>query len=285
MTDVDYGAIAREAGLERVGARPPLAAYLRDAWHRRDFAWTLARFRIEASLGNNRLGLGWIVLRPILLAAMFGLVFGLIMSSDTRPDNFLPFLVTGVFIFEFFSVSFSQGSRSITSNASLVRSLSFPRILLPIATVMQRIFELVPMMVVLSVILIAFGEPVTWAWLLAPVVLGVMTLFNLGVALIAARLTVHIRDITQVIPILTRLIFYSSGIFYSLELVLADKPDVLRIAQLNPVHDFIALVRAQMVSGNHQTNEMWIVAIVATVAALSIGVVFFWRAEERYGHD
>lgn len=285
MTKVDYEAVARDAGLERVGARPPLGAYLREAWQRREFAITLARFRVQASVGTHRLGLGWVVLRPILLAAMFGVIFGLIMPSNTRPDNFIPFLVTGVFVFEFFSTSFGQGSKAVIQNSGLVRSLSFPRILLPVATILERIYELVPMMLVLCVILVAFGEPITWAWLLVPAVLALMAMFNLGVALIASRLTVHLRDLTMVIPIFTRLMFYSTGIFYSLELVLKDKPNVLRIAQLNPIHDYVALARAQMVSDSPESAAMWIIAAVAAVVALPLGVVFFWRAEERYGHD
>jgi teichoic acid transport system permease protein len=282
---VDFDKIATDAGLERVGARPPLRAYLAELWERRHFAYTLAQYRIQATMSENRLGLGWIVIRPIFTALIFGTIFGVIMTSDSRPDNFIPFLVTGVFIFEFFSNSFSQGAKSITSNASLVRSLSFPRMLLPLATVLQQVFELVPIMGVMTIIVIVTGEPITWYWLLVPVILVIMTMFNLGVALIAARLTVHLRDVTQIIPLITRILFYSSGIFYSLDKVLEKKPELLRLAQLNPVHDFITLVRAQMVTGNEASTQEWLIAIVAAVVVFIAGVVFFWRAEERYGRD
>lgn len=285
MRDVDFDKIATDAGLERVGARPPLRAYLAELWERRHFAYTLAQYRIQATMSENRLGLGWIVIRPIFTALIFGTIFGVIMTSDSRPDNFIPFLVTGVFIFEFFSNSFSQGAKSITSNASLVRSLSFPRMLLPLATVLQQVFELVPIMGVMTIIVIVTGEPITWYWLLVPVILVIMTMFNLGVALIAARLTVHLRDVTQIIPLITRILFYSSGIFYSLDKVLEKKPELLRLAQLNPVHDFITLVRAQMVTGNEASTQEWLIAIVAAVVVFIAGVVFFWRAEERYGRD
>src|SRR5690554_3624183 len=242
----------------------------------------MARYRIQASLGDNRLGLAWIVLRPIFQSLVFGLVFGLIMPKGSRPDNFIPFLVTGIFIFQYFSQTFSAGAKAIVGNKSLVRSLNFPRMLLPIAVVLQNLFELIPMMAVLGVILLVFGEPLTWAWLLTIPVLLIMTLFNTGLALIASRLTVHVRDITQVLPYITRLLFYSSGIFYSLDLVLADRPTLLMLAQYNPVHAFITLVRAQMVSGNEATMLTWGVAAVAAVVFFIVGVVFFWRAEERY---
>lgn len=286
MTTSDLEALARQAGLERVGARPRLREYLAEVWNRRAFAATLARYRIEASLQESRLGIGWVVLQPLLNAAMYGTVFGLIMSSDSRPDNFIPFLVVGVFIFQFFSKSFSGGANSITRNRGLVRSLNFPRMLMPLAQILQHLFELIPMVLVMLVIVIAFGEPITWGWLMIVPILGLMTLFNLGIALITARLTVHLRDIQQVIPILSRLVFYSSGIFYSLELVLADEPAwILTVTQLNPVHDYIALVRHFLLEGQPASPLVWTVAVAAAVVSLVVGVIFFWRAEERYGRD
>nr|WP_284328228.1 hypothetical protein [Demequina litorisediminis] len=143
MTPIDYEAIARDAGLERVGARPPLGEYLAEMWRRRAFATSLAKFRIQATVAENRLGLAWIVLRPLLNAALYGTIFGIILPRSTRPGDvaFIPFLVVGVFIFEFFSKSFSDGAKAITGNASLVRSLNFPRMLLPVAQIIQQVIE------------------------------------------------------------------------------------------------------------------------------------------------
>lgn len=287
MTEIDYAAIAREAGLPRVGARPTLRAYLKEMWERRHFATKMARYRIEASLAQNRLGLAWVVLNPLLQAAVYGLVFGVIMPRDTRAGiNFIPFLVTGFFVFQFFSQSFSQGAKAITGNRSLVRSLGFPRMLLPVSAVIRQIYELVPMMIVLSIILIGFGEYPTWKWLLVPPILALMTLFNTGIALIAARLTVHLRDVTQIIPIVTRLLMYMTGIFYSIEQVLADKPAwMLTVAQLNPVHDYIQLVRSMMLEGMEVNALIVSVAVGAAVVFFVAGIYFFWKAEERYGRD
>ncbi|MFN3865676.1 MAG: ABC transporter permease [Demequina sp.] len=285
MTTTDLEAYAHENGLERVGARPSLPTYLAQAWRRRDFASTMARYRLQASMSENRLGMGWVVLKPILNAALFGTIFGFILDSSTRPDNFVAFIVVGFFIFEYFAKTLSGGSNAIVGAQSLVRSLSFPRILLPVAIVIRQFVELVPMLIVMALILIAFGEPVTWWWLMIVPVMLLMTMFNLGVALITARLTVHVRDLSQIIPLVSRVVFYTSGIFFSLEKVLADKPEILTLARLNPIHDFIALVRGYMVSGNEIYPFMWWVAIVASIVTFVFGVVFFWKGEERYGRD
>ncbi|MDN4477886.1 ABC transporter permease [Demequina sp. SYSU T00039] len=286
MADIDYRAVAIEAGLPRVGARPSLWRYLVDLWHRRRFATTLARYRLEATLSEQRLGIAWVVISPLLQAAVYGTVFGIIMTSDSRPDNFVPFLVTGFFLFTFFSQSFSQGAKALTGNVSLVRSLHFPRMLLPVSAVLKELYTLAPMLVVLVAILIGFGELPTLNWLLMVPILALMTMFNLGVALIAARLTVHLRDIGQLIPIITRILFYASGIFYSIDLVLAPPAHpawMLQVAQFNPVHAFIELGRGALQTTQELEPLLWVVASGSALVTLVFGVVFFWRAEERYG--
>lgn len=284
LTD-DLAAFAAENGLERVGARPSLWAYLKETWQRREFAMTLARFRVRAGNEQTRLGILWVVLRPILMALVYGLVFGIIMPRDTRPGDvpFIPFLVTGVFIFQFFGTSFSGGAKAITGNEGLVRSLAFPRILLPLATVYQRLLELGPMMGIMLLIAAAFGIWPTWEWLLIVPVLMLMSIFNAGVALFAARLSVHLRDTQNIIPFITRLFFYGSGIFFSIELTLTNET-AIRIAQLNPVHDYITLVR-QFVLGLPADPFVWWSALIAPVVMIVFGTIFFWQAEERYGRD
>jgi teichoic acid transport system permease protein len=281
----DLAARARAAHLTPVNARAPLWTYLRDAWAWRQFIWTMARYRVASRLSEYRLGLAWVVIRPMLLATVFGLIFGLIMPRSSRPENFIPFLVVGVFVFEFFARSLSAGAKAIVGNDGLVKSLSFPRIVLPTSTTAEQVIEIVPVVGVMFVILLVFGEPLSWTWLLVVPVIALMALFNLGAAFVMARLTTHIRDVAQVIPFLVRLIFYATGIFYSLETVLADRPTLLALAQLNPVHAYVSLVRGLTLEGAEPTAMMWTVAVVAAVVSCVVGVVYFWLAEDRYGES
>ena len=287
MSTTDYAALAKANGLDRVGARPPLWEYLKEAWERRHFAIASARYVVETKNSRARLGVVWIILRPLLTAAIYGIVFGLIMPSDSRPENFLPYLVIGVFIFQFFTNSISSGASSITGNSGLVQSLSFPRILLPVSIVLRQLFEIIPVMIALLPILWITGEPPRVGWLMLIPILAVMTIFNAGCAMIVGRLTVHFPDLKQIIPFVMRLFFYASGIFFSLELVFAgtEKAGLLRLAQLNPVHDFISLARGYMIDGPPATPFMWLVVGVAAIVVLVFGTLFFWAAEEKYGND
>ena len=85
--DVTLPTQVQEWGLPRVGARPPFHTYLAEVWRRREFIATMARFRMRASLEGNRLGMAWVVLRPILNAGIYGLIFGVLQGGNSAMSS------------------------------------------------------------------------------------------------------------------------------------------------------------------------------------------------------
>lgn len=280
---VDAPSLPPLEGMEPVGRRPPFGAYLVEAWRRRSFAFTLARYRLLASLLPNRLGVLWIVLRPLSMALIYGAIFNFVIAGSARPANFVQYLIVGVFVFEFFTGCFGAGSKAITGNAKLVQSLGFPRVLLPVSVVAEQAMRMVPVVVLLGILLLVFGEPISWSWFLIVPILGLMAIFNLGLVLIVARLSVQTRDIQQFIPIINRVLFYASGIFFSIDGALADYPVALTIAHLVPTYDFISLARDVLLDSYTAPTLAWIAAPVWAVAIIVAGIFYFWGAEARYG--
>ena len=172
---------AKQNGLSKVGAREPLWSYVKHAWQRRDFAYVMALYTDQANSSRNRLGRWWLVLVPTLQAAVYGLIFGILLGGS-RPENFIPFLITGVFLFSFLQGAYSSGANSVTSNIGLVRSLSFPRILLPINALIQQVFSLLPQVALLLITLLLFQQQVTWNWLYLIPILLLMVVFGFGLA-------------------------------------------------------------------------------------------------------
>jgi teichoic acid transport system permease protein len=281
---VSLAEYAKQNGLTKVGARESLLSYVKHAWQRRDFAYVMALYTDQANSSRNRLGRWWLVLVPTLQAAVYGLIFGILLGGS-RPENFIPFLITGVFLFSFLQGAYSSGANSVTSNIGLVRSLSFPRILLPINALIQQVFSLLPQVALLLITLLLFQQQVTWNWLYLIPILLLMVVFGFGLATISARLTVHVQDLNKLNPFLTRVMFYVSGIFFSIETVLKDYPVAMQIATWNPVYVYISLARGAMVEGYAMTAGMWIAAVAWAFGLLIVGTVFFWRAEERYGRE
>lgn len=270
--------------LQKIGERPPLAEYLRDSYKRRSFAFTLARFNLQASTAKSSLGVAWLVLVPALQIMVYGLIFGLVLGSS-RPANFLPYLITGIVLFQFVAGSFADGAKSITANASLVRSLNFPRVLLPTSAVISNVIRIVPLVGLMLIALIALGEPITWNWLLVIPDLVLMACFSAGLAMIAARLTVHFADLNQLVPFITRVAFYSSGIFFSVDKLAAGHPILQPIMDSNPINIFLQIARGALVQGYSYDLYQWIFGAIWALASLILGFVYFWRAEEKFGRN
>jgi teichoic acid transport system permease protein len=282
----ELAALAAKHGLPRLGGRPPLGTYLRQLWGRRYFGFELAWARFRSANEQDRLGIAWVVLRPLINAAVYGMVFGLLLPASSRQENFVASLVVGVFIFQFFAASLTDGAKSITGNAGLVRSLHFPRAVLPLATVFEQVLALGPMVVVMLVISVATGEPLRVNWLLVLPALLLMTLFCSGIAMIAGRLTIHIRDITQLIPFITRIVFYLSGIFYAAQPGASGGQGVLAtVLEYNPVHVYIRLVRGAVIVSEPADAKSWQLGIAYGVVFAIVGFLYFWAAEERYGRE
>lgn len=288
---MDLADYAAREGLIKVGGRPPLGEYVSEVWRRRAFIFSMARYKIESENQQNSLGMLWVVLKPLLNALVYGLIFGLLLGSSSRPPHFIEFLIIGVFTFEFFAQSWTSGGKAITNNAALVQSLAFPRMVLPLAVVTQRFLQFAPTVAIMLVFLVASGNPPELQWFLIFPLFALYFMFNSGLALVTARLSVHWRDLNNFLPFLTRFVFYTTGIFFSVEKRFGPtthrkgNPLIVTISDYQPIHEFLSLVRSALLRG--PTYEFdpryWVFATVWSTGILVFGVWFFWRAEERYG--
>jgi teichoic acid transport system permease protein len=285
-------ALAEEHGLSRIGARPKLPAYVRSLWSRRQFVASMATSNAYARNRNTYLGQFWNILNPLLWSAVYFLVFGLLLGArgDMDGATYVAFLVTGVFLFRYISSCMSSGAKSISGNISLVRSLHFPRAALPVATVLTEFVILLPALVVLVIIVAATGQGPAWSWALFPVAAVLIWMFSTGLALVIARMIADVRDLTNLLPFITRLLLYTSGVFYSIE-SLQDRfytngvGWLYPIAENQPVAVYLNLARATLMNDVASTPRLWWLGVGYAVVFLVGGFLYFWRAEERYGRD
>ena len=159
LPDEPLAELAARYGLRPSNQRPTLLTYSRQLWQRRHFILTFATARNVAMYTEARLGQLWQVLTPLLNAGVYFLIFGVLLGTSRGVPNYLAFLVTGVFIFNFTQRSFLVASRVINDHLSLIRALHFPRACLPLGYVVVELQQLMLSMLVLFVIVIPAGEP------------------------------------------------------------------------------------------------------------------------------
>jgi teichoic acid transport system permease protein len=266
-----------------------------------------------------RLGQLWQVLTPLLNAAVYYLIFGVILGTNRGVPNFLGFLITGIFIFNFTQRACITTSRVMPDSLPLIRALPFPRACLPIGYVLIELEQLGMALIVLTAIVLGTGEPLTWYWLLAIPALLLQSVFNIGMGLFLARLGAGADDFGQLIPFLVRTWMYTSGVMYSIQTIgtLRHHPTISYLLQINPAAVFISLTRnailktqrvsapgskpfnAQLCDSYYHnsklvnfsaychptitTPQLWIFAAAWAAVALVVGFLFFWEAETRYG--
>jgi teichoic acid transport system permease protein len=250
LPDEPLGEFAIDHGLKLSSARPPALEYVRQIWQRRHFIGGLATALNVSMYTEARLGQLWQVLTPLLNVAVYFLVFGELLHTSRGVPNYLPFLVTGVFVYNFTQRSFIIASRVMNDSLPLIRVLHFPRACLPLGYVLIELQQLLISFGVLIVIVLLSGEPITWYWLLAIPALALQALFNAGGGLVMARWGAGFDDVSQLMPFIMRTWMYLSGVLFSIQSLalihgglLARHPRLAVALQLNPAAVFISLVR------------------------------------------
>jgi teichoic acid transport system permease protein len=253
VPDQPLADLAAQHGLRLSGARPPLWGYIGALWQRRHFIWGYATARSVSMYTEARLGQLWQVLTPLLNAGVYYLIFGLLFEASKGVRNYVAFLLAGVFVFAFTERSIVTGSNVMRANLQLIRALYFPRASLPLAYVIVELQQMLVGFVVLFPVMLFTGEPLTWYWfLMVPVVL-LQTAFNIGAALVVARLGGSLADVSELIPFILRITRYFCGVMYMITALPAHAPQwALKILSLNPPAVFISLVRVALMKTYRQ---------------------------------
>ncbi|MFJ4485786.1 ABC transporter permease [Streptomyces longwoodensis] len=286
----DLAALAARHGLSVSGARPPLPEYIRQLWARRHFITAFATAKLTAQYSQAKLGQLWQVMTPLLNAAVYYFIFGVLLGTKRGVPDYIPFLVTGVFVWTFTQTSIMTGTRAISGSIGLVRALHFPRAALPISFCLQQLQQLLFSMAALVLILFIVGVPPTLSWVLVIPVLTLQFVFNAGASMVLARIGAKTPDIAQLMPFILRTWMYVSGVMWSIDNLLKQHhgwpvwlDDVLRA---NPAAVYIDLMRFALIDSFHAGQlppHVWAWAVGWAVLAGVGGFIYFWKAEETYG--
>ena len=268
-------------GLFPVGQSTPLGEYLRELWARRDYIVRVPLADLRSQNAHTLLGGIWLVLNPLLQVGVYFLVFGVIMPIDRGVDSYLVFLTIGVFAFHYSQRVISDGARSVVSSMGLIRTLRFPRATLPLSNSVGQAVAFGPVLAVMLVVVLAYGNTPTVRWLLLPVLFGLQTLFSLGASLLAARFNHLYRDLENLLPFVFRLLFYVSGVLYSVDHYVDDA--LLRgLFALNPMYVYVTAWRWVMVGGPATAVE-GLAAVAWALITLVVGFAAFRAGENTYG--
>ncbi|HEX6871392.1 MAG TPA: ABC transporter permease [Micromonosporaceae bacterium] len=280
-------ALAQRHGLRASGRRPGIALYARQLWAYRHFIAAFANARLAATYAKARLGQLWQVLTPLTNAAVYYLIFGVVINTRHGVDNFIAYLCTGIFVFGYTQQAVLAGTKSMSDNLALIRALHFPRAALPISVTLTQLQQVGVSIFVLAGIVVATGERPTLRWLVIVPALLLQSLFNAGMALAFARLGTKVSDLKQIMPFVLRTWLYASGVFYSVTNFISHLPPVMaKVMLLNPALVYIDLIRYALMESPQLSSplpQLWLIGGVWAVVIGVLGFIYFWRGEQEYG--
>jgi len=272
---------ARAAGMREMGQRPALRDYLGALWARREFAFLVPLGELRQRNMDTVLGGFWHLLNPLFQAGIYYLLFGVLLRQRADIENYPAWLIIGLFTFGFTQKSVQSSARIIVSKVGMLRTLNFPAGILPISVNLSEALAHIPALAVMFTVVTLTGETITWWWLLMLPAVLMQALFNLGMSLFAARLTVHFRDLDNLLSHIMRMWMYFSGVLFPI--TLAPEGWIRSILMVNPPHTFIVVARGILLEGRLEaTAAAW--AAGWTAFFVLGGLLFFHRYEGRYSN-
>lgn len=197
--------------------------YWRDLWHYRELFQVLAWRDIAVRYKQTAIGLLWVILRPFLTMVVLTIVFGRIARLPTEGAAPYALLVfTGMLPWSFFSMALAEASNSLINNSNLVSKVYFPRMIVPLATIVVAFVDFLVSFSLLIMLMGWFAYLPSWHVLLLPVFIALALLSSMGPALWITALNVKYRDFRYVIPFIVQFGLYISPVGFSSSVVPAQ---------------------------------------------------------------
>ena len=254
-----------------------------DVFRYRELFGNLFRRDVQAKYRGSLLGVAWTLANPVLLMAVYLLVFSVLWKTPFRTGNYGLFLLVGLSAWLFFATSVQSASRSLLDNANLIRKTRFPRQLVPLSIVATQLISFAVMLAALLVLNFALLPRVrATEWLAIPIALGVVALAS-GLALAIACLDVLFRDIEFLVAALLLPLFFLTPVLYPL-----DSPQISahpRVVDLihwgNPLAPAIQALRDPLFYGRLPRLADVVYVVVASLLALALGAFVFTRVDDQ----
>ena len=256
---------------------PPMRAYLRSLWHRRAFISEFARSELREQNFGSVFGQMWLVLNPLLLSGVYFLLIYVI--GGTSDAVRFGHLTATLFLFYLIANSLTGGVKAITSGQRLILNTSFPRVMLPISAVVVALFKFLPTLVVAFAIHAILGLPYSWQMLWALPVLAIAIVMALGMAILISCINVYFRDISSMLPYMTRSLLYLSPILYEASTI---SDHIKKYQVVNPIFYLLDSWSRVMVHAEAPTTFGLIHSALFALLIFIVGTYFFLSRERDF---
>ncbi|MBE2192956.1 MAG: ABC transporter permease [Anaerolinea sp.] len=253
---------------------------LRELWKYRELLYFLTWRDIKVRYKQTVIGAAWAILQPVMTMIVFSIFFGGLAKMPSDGVPYPIFSYAALVPWTFFAHGLGQASNSLVGSSNLIKKIYFPRLIIPLSSVMSGVIDFLLAFAVLIVMMLMFGivPTVNVIWLPLLVLLAMVT--SLGIGLWLSALNVEFRDIRYIIPFLTQFWMFLTPIVYPASLI--ENPTIRALYGLNPMTGVVEGFRWALLGTDTAPGAVILVSSTAAVLLLISGAFYFRRMEKNF---
>ena len=243
------------------------------------FAGFVAR-EIKVRYKQTAIGIGWAFLQPVIAAAVFAVFLGHLAHVQSEGSPYLLFALAGTIIWNYFSSALNLSAQSLITNQMLLRKIFFPREILPLYAVVASIVDLLPGVLVLIVVALAYGVTPGLVWLLLPLPMLIAVAAATGLGIVLSAINVYYRDVRYALAFMVQVGLFATPVVYSL----SSLPEPWRplYGVLNPVSAAIDTTRRIVLHGEGPNWPLALGALCWSILVALVAYAIFKRLERSF---
>ena len=228
------------------------------------------------------LGVLWSFMNPLLQVLVYAIVFPYLIGN--RVDNYVVYLITGIIPWTYFSTVINSCGTCIKNNAGIIKKVYFPRIILPISSMMSGLINFFISCLIILVFCLIFGVGISWHIVFVPIYAVIEGLFALGLGMAIGACDAYVQDLEYIIGFILQLAFYGTPIVYDLS-QFSSAGILATLIRLNPMTQIIAGYRDCFLY--HRLPDFGAMGILLAVslAVLGIGTLIFNKLEKGFAEQ
>lgn len=252
----------------------------RELWKYRDLILNLIQRDVKVRYKQTVLGAAWAILQPAMMMMIFTILFGRVAKLPTGGIPAPLFYLTGLLPWMFFAAALGAASNSVLTAGALITKVYFPRQIVPLAATGAPMVDFLVSCLLLVIVCAYYGVVPSGQIIYAPIFIGIVALFAIGMGTGIAGLNVLFRDFRYVIPFAIQLGMYATPTIY-LDPASVESETLQWMLRLNPIAGLITAFRASVLGG----EIPWLSVITAAAVALVtfvIGTLYFRKVEDQF---
>jgi lipopolysaccharide transport system permease protein len=251
-----------------------------ELWQYKELFYFFTWRDIKIKYKQTALGFLWAILQPLLMMIIFTLFFGRALNVPSQNLPYPVFVFSGLLLWNTFSSGLTSSANSMVNNAPIIKKIYFPRLVIPVSSILVALFDFLMAFVLFIPLLIFYKQPVSpsalWSW---PLALLVCLVATMGPGALLAALNVKYRDFRYVIPFLVQVLFFLTPVIYPVSVL--KHPVLQYIIVMSPMYAAIELFRYPL-TGAELHSTFLLLSLSSSVVILLIGLLYFKRTEDFF---